>query len=117
VPVRSALGGVALPYIKQFMPTMASVLVNTSDNPALFWTSISDMANNYDAFKRLTANSPVSQRHEQEIATTGGIVTSKDIKQISSKLRRGIRGLDDFSDRFLMSSLKSKGILKLIQIL
>lgn len=105
--VRSALGGVALPYIKQFMPTMASVLVNTSDNPALFWTSISDMARNYDAFKKLTANSPVSQRHEQEIATTGGIVTSKDIKEISSKLRRGVKGLDDFSDRILMSALKS----------
>ena len=105
--IRSALGGVALPYIKQFAPTMASVLVNTSDNPALFWTSISDIVRNNDAFLRLTANSPVSQRHEQEIATTGGIVNAKDIKKVSSMLRRKVKGLDDFSDRFLMSSLKS----------
>ena len=105
--IRSALGGVALPYIKQFAPTMASVLVNTSDNPALFWTSIGDITRNGDAFKRLTANSPVSQRHEQEIATTGGIITAKDMKKVSSMLRRKVKGLDDFSDRFLMSSLKS----------
>jgi hypothetical protein len=105
--IRSALGGVALPYIKQFAPTMASVLVNTSDNPALFWTSISDMTRNGDAFKRLTANSPVSQRHEQEIATTGGIITAKDMKKVSSMLRRKVKGLDDFSDKVLMSALKS----------
>jgi len=105
--IRSALGGIALPYIKQFAPTMASVLVNTSDNPALLWSSISDITRNSDAFKRLTANSPVSQRHEQEIFTTGGIVNAKDIKKISSMLRRKVKGLDDFSDRFLMSSLKS----------
>ena len=105
--IRSALGGVALPYIKQFAPTMASILVNTSDNPALFWTSIGDMTRNGDAFKRLTANSPVSQRHEQEIATTGGIITARDMKKVSSMLRRKVKGLDDFSDRVLMGALKS----------
>ena len=105
--IRSALGGVTLPYVKQFAPTMASVLVNTSDNPALFWTSVNDIVRNGKAFEKLTANSPVSQRHQQEIVTTGGIITSKDMKKVSSMLRRSVKGLDTFSDAFLMSALKS----------
>jgi hypothetical protein len=105
--IRSALGGVGIPYIKQYAPTMASVIVNTSDNPALFLTSASDLMRHGDAFKKLISQSPVSQRHEQEIFTTGGIVSAKDMKELSSVLRKKIKGLDKFSDIYLMSALKS----------
>jgi len=101
--VRSSIGGLGIPYIKQYASTMASVICNL--NPNVWLQAISVIARDGEAFHKFIANSPVSLRHDQEVATTGGNISAKDLKKISSSVRRKIQGLNDISDKVLMKSL------------
>jgi hypothetical protein len=101
--VRSSIGGLGIPYIKQYAATMASVICNL--NPNIWLQAISVIAKNGDAFHKFIENSPVSLRHDQEVATTGGNISAKDLKKISSSVRRKVQGLNDISDKVLMKSL------------
>lgn len=103
--LRGALGGVGIPFIKQYVATAASVMANI--NPNVWLTSISVIARNKEAFNEFISQSPVSLRHEQEMATTGGVISARDLKKLASSYRKAIKGLDNISEKALMTSLKA----------
>jgi hypothetical protein len=103
--VRSAIGGIGIPYIKQYAATFASVAANL--NPQIWTRSFSVMATNGEAFRKFIAKSPVSLRHDQEVAMTGGTLAAKDLQKLNSSLRKSIKGTDKFFDEKLMNPLKA----------
>lgn len=103
---RIALGGIATPFLKQYIPTMVSTLINTSNNPNILYSSFSDIAENGDAFRKLIGKSPVSRRHTQEAQFLNGQVTAKDVNRIKNTLKRSVKNWDDKMDSVFMSALK-----------
>lgn len=103
---RIALGGIATPFMKQYVPTMISTFINTSNNPDLLYSSFNDIATNGAAFQMLIAKSPVSRRHSQEAQFINGQVSAKDINNIKNKAKRVIKNWDEKMDAVFMSSLK-----------
>ena len=103
--VRSAIGGIGIPYIKQYAATFASVAANL--NPQIWTRSFSVIATNGEAFRKFIAQSPISLRHDQEVAMTGGTLAAKDLQKLNSSLRKSIKGTDKFFDEKLMKPLKA----------
>jgi hypothetical protein len=102
-----ALGGILTPFLKQFFPAFSSTAINTSNRPGLIFDSLRDIVTNSDAFNKLIEQSPVYGRHKRESQYFNSQVNAKDIKDISNKLKRNIKGWDDTMDDIFMNSLKS----------
>jgi hypothetical protein len=102
-----ALGGILTPFLKQFLPAFSSTAINTSNRPGLIFDSLRDIVTNSDAFNKLIEQSPVYGRHKRESQYFNSQVNAKDIKDISNKLKRNIKGWDDTMDDIFMNSLKS----------
>ena len=101
--VRDALGGFVVPFVKQVAPSTASALVNA---PSEWMSSIYQATRNNKDFIRLLNQAPVSMRHDQEVAMTGGLIASKDLKETANLLKKKLRAFNDISDSVLMKSLK-----------
>ena len=103
---RIALGGIATPFFKQYIPTMVSTFINTSNNPELLYSTFSDIAQNGDAFRTLIKKSPVSRRHAQEAQFINGQISAKDVNKLKNTAKRKIKNWDEKMDAAFMSSLK-----------
>lgn len=103
---RIALGGIATPFFKQYVPTMVSTFINTSNNPELLYSTFSDIAQNGAAFRMLISKSPVSRRHAQEAQFINGQISAKDISKLKNTAKRRIKNWDEKMDAAFMSSLK-----------
>lgn len=101
-----ALGGILTPFLKQFFPAFSSTAINTSSRPGLIFDSLRDMTANRDAFNKLIEQSPVYGRHKRESQYFNSQVNAKDIRDISNKLKRNIKGWDESMDEIFMKALK-----------
>jgi hypothetical protein len=102
-----ALGGGPVTYLKQVLPAFSSAMVVTGDRPTILFSTIRDRISNSEAFDKLIKQSPIYARHKRESQYLNSQIQAKDIKSISNKLRRNIKGWDDTMDSIFMSALKT----------
>ena len=103
---RIALGGITTPFLKQYIPTMVSTFINTSNNPDLLYSTFSDIAQNGEAFRALISKSPISRRHAQEAQFINGQISAKDINNLKNTSKRMVKNWDEKMDAAFMSALK-----------
>jgi hypothetical protein len=103
---RIALGGLVTPFVKQWGPTMASLMINTGDAPQAMSTAIGISVMNNAAYRELLASSPISRRSKQESQFLNGQTNATDVKNIGNMFRRAIKGWDETMNTAFMSALK-----------
>lgn len=103
---RIALGGLATPFIKQWGPTMASLMINTGDSPQAMSTAIGISVMNNKAYRELLASSPISRRSKQESQFLNGQTNATDVKNIGNMFRRAVKGWDETMNTAFMTALK-----------
>jgi len=107
IGVRGALGGIGIPAVKQFAPTIASVQMNTIQNPELLYSSWREAwFTEADAVKKLISQSPVYARHEQEAQFINSNIEAKDIRAMTNSFRKGLKWWDAKCDAVFMKALK-----------
>ena len=104
---RIALGGLATPYIKQYVPTMASLMINTGDTPQAMSQAISLSVMNSKAYRELLDSSPISRRSKQEAQFLNAQVSATDVKNLGNMFRRAVKGWDEAMNTAFMSALKN----------
>ena len=107
IGVRGALGGLGIPAVKQFAPTIASVQMNTIQNPELLYSSWREAwFTEVDVVKKLISQSPVYARHEQEAQFINSNIEAKDIRAMTNSFRKGLKWWDAKCDKIFMKALK-----------
>ena len=104
---RIALGGFATPWAKQAVPTMASAIVNTYDEPTLAGAIFSARGKDINAYREFVRNSPVARRHAQEVQFINSKISAEDIKGFKSSLAKAFGKVDERANTELMRALRS----------
>jgi hypothetical protein len=104
---RIALGGFITPWAKQAVPTMASAIINTIDEPTLAGAIFSARGKDRNAYREFVRNSPVARRHAQEVQFINSQITAQDIKGYTSAFSKAIGKVDERANTELMRALRS----------
>ena len=104
---RIALGGFATPWAKQAVPTMASAIINTYDEPTLAGAIFSARGKDRNAYREFVRNSPVARRHAQEVQFINSKISAEDIKGYTNAFSKAIGKVDERANTELMRALRS----------
>jgi hypothetical protein len=104
---RDALGGLGTPFVKQYGPTLASLMINTGDTPQAMFQAFRQSVINNKAYIELTNISPISRRSKQNTQFLNGEMSAKDVKDVANIFRRAVKGWDETMNTAFMSALKN----------